>query len=413
MISRLCHRAWRALRCLLWLSALAVPLAAQGDELSSLLAQRLAYMKDVAAYKWQHELPIENLERERVVLTRAVQQGLRYGLRQDSSRHFFSVQIKAAKEIQRYWFEHWRGGGEGQIPSAPDLERELRPALIQLGDQITAALARTGAEVAALDMRGLSRATAIELSKAAGAVARYSNRLTQILDSGVLRVGTTGDYPPFSSHRTEEDEAGDWSGVDIDLAQDLARSLGVQIDWVQTSWPTLMDDLHSGRYDIGMSGISINLRRQQTAYFSRPYHRGGKTAVARCTDRDKFPSLAAIDQPQTRLVVNPGGTNEQFVKANIVRATVLVHADNRSIFDEIIAARADVMITDQIEVRLQVALHPELCAVLGGATLTFSEKAYLLPQDIVWKEYVDAWLGLRLGDGVVEQGFARHLAISH
>ena len=399
----------RLLTITLLLAVSFAPTIACGEDLSSLVVQRLQAMKNVAAYKWQENLPIEDIAREEVVLASAVRHGLRYKLTKNSSLHFFETQIDAAKEIQGYWFGVWQRQPELRPDTVMDLNLEIRPALIRLGKSITAALADKGKKLGGLKVEGLSKATATKLAEAARDVEIYPDQLAQILDSGLLRVGTTGDYPPFSSRQGSGPNDGPPQGIDIDLAADLASSLGVEIEWIPSSWPALMNDLQNGRYDIGMSGISINLQRQQTAFFSRPYHRGGKTPIIRCADSEKYYSLSSIDQPDTRLIVNPGGTNQGFVTANINAANIRVFEDNRSIFDEILNHRADVMITDQIEVRLQQSRHAELCAAMGSATLTFSEKAFLLPQDIVWKEFVDTWLAKRQGEGFVKQVFNRHL----
>jgi len=109
------------------------------------------------------------------------------------------------------------------------------------------------------------------------------------------------------------------------------------------------------------------------------------------------------------VIVNPGGTNEIFVTESVDQATVISHDDNRSIFAEILAGRADVMITDAIEVQLQTLRQPGLCASMPDQTLTYQEKAYLLPRDMVWKEYVDTWLSLRTHDGTIDRAFTQNL----
>ena len=392
------------------LSIVLMTQSAFADQLLPLVEKRLGYMKDVAAYKWRHSLPIENRERENVVLASAVSQGLRFSLTEDSSLQFFAVQIKAAKEVQAYWFNQWKTKPGSMPKTAVDLEGEIRPALLRLGELITAQLVVSQPDLSGLNIEGLSSTTAGQLNIAANAVEAYPNRLKQILDTGTLRVGTTGDYAPFSYSPDLLSSSKKWRGIDIDLAQNLAASLGVEVRWVPTTWPRLMNDLHSGRYDIGMSGISISEQRKETAFFSTPYYQGGKTPLIRCRDSETYYSLETIDTPHTRVIVNPGGTNQKFVNANIHHANILVHNDNRSIFDELITNRADVMITDQIEVSLQVALHPELCPAMGKQTLTFSEKAYLLPRDKVWKESVDRWLDKRLHEGTMKKLFGTHLS---
>lgn len=72
--------------------------------LADCIQQRLDYMKDVAAYKWQHQLPIENWERGKVVLAKSLESAAVYHLDQASTQAFFEAQIVLAKVIQQYWF---------------------------------------------------------------------------------------------------------------------------------------------------------------------------------------------------------------------------------------------------------------------------------------------------------------------
>lgn len=237
--------------------------------------------------------------------------------------------------------------------------------------------------------------------------AAQSNRLDEILAHGVLRVGTTGDYKPFSYRANS---ASPFIGLDIELAGQLATALGVRMVLVPTSWPNLMKDLGEDRFDIAMSGISISMERQKKALYSIPYLKDGKTPITRCENQTRFQTLAQFDQPSVRLIVNPGGTNERFVRANIKHANISVYPDNITIFDQIVAGQADLMITDAIETRLQQKLKPQLCAVHPEAPFDFSEKAYLLPRDLLWKSFVDQWLHQAIDGGTFAKLLEKWLA---
>ncbi|QHC24746.1 transporter substrate-binding domain-containing protein [Streptomyces sp. GS7] len=238
---------------------------------------------------------------------------------------------------------------------------------------------------------------------AAGAPAadRPDRRPGSLLDAvprrGVLRVCTTGDYRPFSYR---DPRTGAYSGVDISMARDLAKSLDATPRYVPTTWAKLVGDLAAGRCDIGMGGVSVTLARARAVYFSEPTRTDGKTPIVRCADQGRYRTLEQIDRPGTRVVVNPGGTNEQFARAHLKKATITVHPDNTTIFDEIVAGRADVMMTDAGETRYQARVHPELCAVHPDRPFTFSEKAYALPRgDDAFLAYVNQWVHLATHDG--------------
>lgn len=235
--------------------------------------------------------------------------------------------------------------------------------------------------------------------------ARAQAVLDAILARGVVRVGLTGDYRPFSL----KDEAGRFEGLDVDMAESLAKALGVRLEIVPTAWPTLLSDLHSQKYDIAMGGVSITLERAKTAYFSAPVMRSGKTPIARCADEARFSSLADIDKPGVRVIVNPGGTNEAFARANIKQAEIIVFPNNAAIFEELVTRHADVMMTDAVETRLQHRLHPELCAVHPDQPFNFSELAYLLPRDAALKAWVDQWLHIQAETGERQRLLAKWL----
>src|SRR5208283_2173783 len=79
------------------------------------------------------------------------------------------------------------------------------------------------------------------------------SRLDEILQRGVLRVGTTGDYRPFTAL---DKTTGAYTGFDIDLARSLADALGVKVEFEPTSWPHLASDFEAGAFDIAMGGVS-------------------------------------------------------------------------------------------------------------------------------------------------------------
>ncbi|MHA7663738.1 transporter substrate-binding domain-containing protein [Mycolicibacterium sp. HS_4_1] len=210
-----------------------------------------------------------------------------------------------------------------------------------------------------------------------------------------LKVCSTGDYRPF----TYRDADGQWSGMDIDLVRDFARDTGADLQLVPTTWPTLMADLGQ-KCDLAVGGITVTADRAAKALFSDPYLRDGKAAAVRCADAAKYRSLADIDRGGVRVVVNPGGTNEQFDRANLHHATIVGYPDNNTIFDQVIEGKADVMITDGSEIRWQVTQHPQLCGVSTDRPFTDAQKAYLMPKGATALQgRINQWLSTIQGNG--------------
>ena len=236
------------------------------------------------------------------------------------------------------------------------------------------------------------------------AQAQQASRLDEIIKRGTLRVGMTGDYRPFTYL---DKTSSTFTGFDVDMAQALGKALGVKVEFVQTAWPQLMKDFEADDFDIAMGGISITLDRQKKGFFSSPIMREGKTPIARCADQGKYQTLADIDKQGTRVITNPGGTNERFARANVKNAEIKVYGDNVTIFDEIAKGDADLMMTDSSETLYQQKLHPGvLCAVHPDKPFDFAEKAYWMQRDVALKAFVDQWLHIAMQDGTFKRLYA-------
>jgi cyclohexadienyl dehydratase len=233
------------------------------------------------------------------------------------------------------------------------------------------------------------------------------SHLDQVIGKGQLAVCTTGDYKPYTFLR----EDGEYEGIDITMARSLAKSLGVNVQWVPTTWKTLMPDMIAGKCDIGVGGISVTLERQKKAFFSSTLDVDGKIPLVRCNEEALYQTIEQINQPSVRLIEPAGGTNEAFVRAFLPNAALAFH-DNKTIFQELLDKKADVMITDASEALYQQKRMPGLCAVNPTRHMQYGEKAYLLPRDdVTWKSYVDQWLHLSKATGAYQQTLSQWLAV--
>jgi chorismate mutase-like protein len=154
-----------------------------------------------------------------------------------------------------------------------------------------------------------------------------------------------------------------------------------------------------------VGGISITPERARVVQFSKAIAKDSKQPVVRCGEEQRFDSAAEINRPEVRLIVNPGGTNERFSRAQFPAAALTVHADNRTVFDEIRSGRADVMVTDAVEGRLKQREQQGLCMARVRAEWAPARKAIMIAAGKAAASVMDATLA-KLGG---EKRFQREL----
>ncbi|MDE2727102.1 MAG: transporter substrate-binding domain-containing protein [Gemmatimonadota bacterium] len=226
------------------------------------------------------------------------------------------------------------------------------------------------------------------------ALPAYAHAQTSLLDRiqerGEIRIGTTGDYKPFTYLNPE---TGTYEGMDIEAAHLLGETLGVSVRFVPTTWSTLSDDTMGDRFDLAMSGITRTLDRQKILALTNPYVTIGKSALIRKSDRNRFRGLQDMDRPWVRIGVNRGGTNEAFVRANIRQAAIVMFENNLDVQPAVAAGDVDVMFTDNVEAVIYARQNPVLYALSPGEPLTREDIGYMTVRgDQPFVNFLNLWL---------------------
>lgn len=186
--------------------------------------------------------------------------------------------------------------------------------------------------------------------------------IAEIQQRGTLLVGTTGDYRPLSYL---EPETNSYWGFDVELVEIIAKDLGVEVKFVPTSWPTLSQDMQNEElFDLAICGITVTDARKETMLMSEGYLRNGKTILCRKEQAERFTSLEDINQPDVRVMVNPGGLNEKFANEHLPNAQIIVHPKNEDIPGLVASGEADIMITEIVEAPYYVQTDERLAAPL-------------------------------------------------
>jgi polar amino acid transport system substrate-binding protein len=94
------------------------------------------------------------------------------------------------------------------------------------------------------------------------------NLLQEIKDRGTLRVSTDVAYPPQSFQAND----GTFKGFDIDVAEEIAKRMGVEVQWLTPSWDVITSGNWAGRWDISVGSMTVTPERAKVLYFSPPYY---------------------------------------------------------------------------------------------------------------------------------------------
>lgn len=198
--------------------------------------------------------------------------------------------------------------------------------------------------------------------------------LDDIKEKGVLTVGTTGDYKPFTYF-----DGSTYSGYDVDVAKHFAEQIGVEVRFVNTTWKNLVGDLKDGKYDIAMGGITRRMSRQLAAEQSQGYMTFGKVFLVANGKEAQYDTLKEVNLPSVKVGVNIGGTNEKFAEQFLTNATIVKYENNLDVPKAVSTGKVDVMVTETPEALYYQTIDKTLQAVREENPFTKSQFGYLIP----------------------------------
>jgi polar amino acid transport system substrate-binding protein len=167
-----------------------------------------------------------------------------------------------------------------------------------------------------------------------------------------LVVGMDLGYPPFEMI----DNSGQPAGVSVDLATDLAKSLGRPLRIENIPFVGLVPALKTGRVDLVISSMTDTPERRESIAFSEPYVTIGLALLA--GKNSPIKSITDLDQPGKTLVVRQGTTGEVWARANLRQARLLSVEKESSAVLEVMQGRADAFLYDQMSVWQNARQHP-------------------------------------------------------
>lgn len=166
--------------------------------------------------------------------------------------------------------------------------------------------------------------------------------LNQIIKRGELRVGMEAGYMPFEL----KNKKGEIVGFDVDMANEMAKAMGVKLTLVNTAWDGIISSLLTDKYDIIMSGMTITASRNLQINFADPYIVVGQTILIKKELAGKIKSYKDLNDPKYTIATKLGVTGDYATKKYMGKAKINLFETEQDAAMEVINGRADAMVYD-------------------------------------------------------------------
>ena len=218
-----------------------------------------------------------------------------------------------------------------------------------------------------------------------------------IQKAGKLVVATSPDFPPF-----EYLDGDQVVGIEVEIMQMVADELGVTLEIKQMDFDSVLPGVQAGKYDVGMSGITINAKRQKNADFTQPYFLASQAIVV----KSDSPITCKADLEGKKVSVQTGTTAEEYCMANGYQVSAF--QANNDACSALLSGKVDAWVVDN-----EVAL--DMSAQTDGATKVLDEAMTSEPYGFAFAKgsdslvaEIDKLLDKWLADGTIEALFDKY-----
>ncbi len=232
---------------------------------------------------------------------------------------------------------------------------------------LASALALTGCQALGLSGKGDGTPRGVPVSRP----------LAQILDRGELRVAVSADLPPLNM----KNKAGEFIGLEIDIVSALAHAMGLEVSFVETPFPQLLQTLLDGKVDMVISGMTMTPQRNAHVAFVGPYFISGTSVLTRDEEIASTQEPTDLNVAGRKFAALAGSTSASFVE-EVLPETELVETENyEDAVQMVIQGKVDGLVADFQICVLSTWRYPEARLMAIRTPFTVEPLGIALPPD--------------------------------
>lgn len=188
--------------------------------------------------------------------------------------------------------------------------------------------------------------------------ASKTDLLEKIQKNGKLVVGMSADYAPYEFHYIDENGKDVIGGFDVDIANEIANKIGVNLAIQEMDFDALVSALPAGKVDLVISGMNPTEERAKVVDFSEVYYNSKHGILVRAEDADKYQTFADLEG--AKVGVQLGSTQEKIAKTEIPNVNLQQLSNINNLILELKAGKVDAIVMEKPVAEMAVKSNPEL-----------------------------------------------------
>ena len=252
---------------------------------------------------------------------------------------------------------------------------------------------------------GLALASAAALALAMPASAQNARQalssesvIEKIKQDGVIKIGLSL-FRPWSMR----DLDGDLVGFELDVGRELAKDMGVEVEFVPTSWDGIIPALVSGKFDVIISGMTITPQRNLTVNFSDPYAYSGMTILANRSMTDGF-TLEDFNSADVTFAARRGATPVAVIQSMFPNAQLLQFDEDGASTQEVLNGNAHATMASEPTPSSEARRYPDTLYVPFNEAFQAGGEAFAFRKgDPDAENYFNNWIGVKTRIGWLKE----------
>ncbi len=225
--------------------------------------------------------------------------------------------------------------------------------------------------------------------------------VAQAVKRGALKVGLD-IFVPWAM----KDKKGNLVGFEVDVARELAKDMGLEVELVPTKWDGIIPALLTGKFDVIIGGMGITPKRALQVNFTTPYEYSGMGIVAHKKKAPGFSSLADFNKPDVEIAVKLGTTAEAAAKKMMPQAKLRRFQDEAQAYQELRNGNVHAVVGSAPKPAYEAAAYPETLYLPLDGTFTKEPIGFAIRKgDPDTLAYFNSWINLKWESGWLKERY--------